>query len=272
MRVFGPVANRVNSCYHPGMNLDEALAALGATPELLSETERETLDRHGFLAIPGVLSAEQIEAIRLRLDEQLAEEGDEAGKEVHQEAGTERLANLVNKGEVFDVFFTHPKVLAAIAHALGSDLKLSSLNARFAKPGEGLQGLHADWGRLDVPGNFQVCNSIWLLDDFTPDNGATRVVPGSHLFGTKLPSDDMADVSQPHPDEALIQGPAGTVVVFNSHTWHGGTLNRTANRRRAVHSYYTRRQNGQQLDQRTNLSPETVARLSPAARVILDVE
>ena len=271
MRVFGPVANRANSCYDPGMNLHEALAALGATPELLSESERETLDRDGFLAIPGVLSAEQIEAIRTRLD-LLIEEGDEAGKEVHQEAGTERLANLVNKGKVFEVFFTHPKVLAAITHVLGGDLKLSSLNARFAKPGEGLQGLHADWGRLDVPGNFQVCNSIWLLDDFTPDNGATRVVPGSHLFGTRLPGDDMADVSQPHPDEVLIQGPAGTVVVFDSHTWHGGTLNRTADRRRAVHSYYTRRHNGQQLDQRASLSPETVARLSPAARVILDVE
>ncbi|MFZ4508024.1 MAG: phytanoyl-CoA dioxygenase family protein [Fimbriimonas sp.] len=253
------------------MTTELALSLLGAEPSLLTDDDRSQLDRDGLLLIPGALSSDQVRAISIRLDEILVEEGDEAGKEVHQEVGTERLADLVNKGEVFLPFYSHPKVLAALAHVLQNDLKLSSLNARFAKPGEGLQALHADWGRLGTAGDWQVCNSIWLLDDFTTENGATRAVPGSHNWGTKVPSDDMADPTQPHPDEILLLAPAGTAVVFNSHTWHGGTLNRTANRRRAVHSYWTRRHNGQQLDQAKYIREETLARLSPAHRWLLDV-
>jgi ectoine hydroxylase-related dioxygenase (phytanoyl-CoA dioxygenase family) len=253
------------------MEIGQALAELGVRDDALSAEEKSFLDTNGYLPLPGILDSSQIEALRTRLDEILAAEGEEAGKEVHQEKGTDRMADLVNKGSVFDVCYTHPKVLAAISHVLKGDLKLSSLNARFAKPGEGLQGLHADWGRLEAPGDFQVCNSIWLLDAFTEDNGATRVVPGSQLWGTKMPGDDMANTSDAHPDQKLILGPAGTVVIFNSHTWHGGTLNRTSARRRALHSYFCRRRHIQQLDQQKYLRPETRERLSEAARVMLDV-
>src|SRR5690242_6293912 len=105
-------------------------------------------------------------------------EGENAGKEVHQESGTARLSNLVDKDPIFRVCFSHPKVLAAVAHVLGGEIKLSSLNSRAALPGKGLQQLHADWGKAVNPGEYQVCNSIWLIDDFTKDNGATRAVPG----------------------------------------------------------------------------------------------
>jgi ectoine hydroxylase-related dioxygenase (phytanoyl-CoA dioxygenase family) len=59
--------------------------------------------------------------------------------------------------------------------------------------------------------------------------------------------------------------------VAGSHLWHGGTLNRSAQARRAMHSYFTRRGNGQQLDQRKYAQPKTLARLTPAACFILDV-
>jgi len=253
------------------MTITDALAALGATPDLLTAEEIGQLDRDGYLPIAGVLDQTQIDSINRRLEQLLEEEGDQAGLEAHQEAGTARLSDLVNKGEVFDIFYTQPKVLAAIAHVLGGDLKLSSLNARFALPGQGLQSLHADWGRLENPGEFQVCNSIWLLDDFTEENGPTRVVPGSQRWGQKLPGDDMPDPSAAHPQQRLLLAPAGTVVVFNSHTWHGGTLNRTDKPRRAMHSYFVRREHSQQVDQRRHVRPETLARISEAARVVLDV-
>jgi ectoine hydroxylase-related dioxygenase (phytanoyl-CoA dioxygenase family) len=209
--------------------------------------------------------------MRARVDALTEAEGDNAGKEVHQEAGADRLSDLINKDAIFDICYTHPKVLAGIAHVLHSDLKLSSLNFRAALPGYGLQHLHADWNGAVTPGEYFVCNSIWLLDDFTNENGATRVVPGSHLSG-KSPRDEMADPTQPHPREVLLTARAGTVVIFNSHTWHGGTLNRTPNRRRALHSYFCRRDQPQQLDQRKYVRPETLARISPAAKCILDVE
>jgi ectoine hydroxylase-related dioxygenase (phytanoyl-CoA dioxygenase family) len=69
----------------------------------------------------------------------------------------------------------------------------------------------------------------------------------------------------------LLLAPAGTVVVFNAHVWHGGTRNRTTGPRRALHSYFCRRDQNQQLNQRDFVRPETAARLTDAARYILDV-
>jgi ectoine hydroxylase-related dioxygenase (phytanoyl-CoA dioxygenase family) len=252
------------------MEIAEALHALGVRDDTLTAEEKETLDRDGYLPLRGILSPEQLEAIRANQAALIAAEGDRAGLEVHQERGTDRLSDLINKDPVYWVVITHPKLLAAIAHVLKGDLKLSSLNSRAALPGQGLQGLHADWGRLETPGDYQVCNSVWLLDDFTPENGATRVVPGSNRSG-KNPGDVMPDPSAPHPDEVVLLGKAGDVVVFNAHTWHGGTLNRTDKPRRAMHGYFTRRHQPQQLDQQKYLRQSTWDGLSPAARVVLGV-
>ncbi len=247
-----------------------ALAGLGVTAATLDARTREKLDRDGYAALPGVLSGEQVARTRARLAELLAAEGDQAGREVHryQEAGSDRLADLVNKDPVFEPCFTDPRVLACVAHVLG-EFRLSSLNSRAALPGQGQQRLHTDWDEPVPPGGYQACNSVWLLDDFTAVNGATRVVPGSHRSGV-VPRQVMPDPAAAHPDEVLITGPAGSVVVFNGHLWHGGTRNRGDQPRRALHSYFTRRGNPQQLDQNEYLRPHTRARLSAAARFILD--
>ncbi|MEO8394506.1 MAG: phytanoyl-CoA dioxygenase family protein, partial [Chloroflexota bacterium] len=149
------------------MELREALASLGVTEQSLTQEEKDKLDRDGFLPLANILSAQQIAQLTSRLDELIALEGAEAGKEVHQEVGTTRLSDLVNKDPLFEICFTQPRVLAAISYVLGGNLKLSSLNFRAALPGFGLQGLHADWGGAVEPGDYYVCNSIWLLDDFT---------------------------------------------------------------------------------------------------------
>ncbi len=251
------------------MDMATALAELGVTATALDAQTRDLLDRDGYAALPDVLSGAQVEAVRTRLAELLTAEGERAGREVHQEKGTDRLADLVNKGAVFEPCFTEARVLAGIAGVLG-EFRLSSLNFRAALPGHGQQALHTDWGGPVPPGGYQVCNSIWLLDDFTTANGATRVVPGSHRSGS-VPRLAMPDPAAPHPDEVQITGRAGTVVIFNSHLWHGGTGNRSDRPRRALHGLFTRRDRPQQTDQKTYLRPETLARLSPAARFILDV-
>jgi ectoine hydroxylase-related dioxygenase (phytanoyl-CoA dioxygenase family) len=251
------------------MDMASALASLGVTADSIDDETRERLDRDGYVPLEGVLPGQLLAVMRKRLAELLAAEGERAGLEVHQEAGADRLADLVNKDPAFDICFTDPRVLACVAHVLG-DFKLSSLNFRAALPGEGLQALHAEGGPVTDPGSYHVCNSIWLLDDFTAENGATRVVPGSHRSG-KSPRDVMSDVRDVHQGEVLLRAPAGTVVVFNSHLWHGGTLNHSSTPRRALHSYFTLRRNSQQLDQRKYVRPETLRRLSPAAQYILDV-
>lgn len=252
------------------MDTATALAELGVTESTLDAETAERLDRDGFAPLPGVLNETQLEAIRARLAELMAAEGDQAGIEVHQEAGTDRLADLVNKGEMFWPAFTDSRVLACMAHVLG-DFKLSSLNFRAAQPGHGHQNLHTDWAGPVEPGEYQVCNSVWLLDDFTASNGATRVVPGSHRAGT-VPRLALFDPAAEHPDQVLVTGPAGTVVVFNSHLWHGGTQNFSDRPRRAMHAYFTRRGHGQQLDQQKYIRPQTLTALRPAARFVLDVQ
>src|SRR5690606_9837517 len=125
-------------------------------------------DQNGYLNLGKILSDEQLVAIRKKVHLLLEKEGVHAGSELAdspyirhpKEHGADRLADLVNKGEEFDVFYTHPKVLAAISHVLGSDIKLSSLNFRAAKPGAGLQKLHVDWHESVAPKDFKVCNSI----------------------------------------------------------------------------------------------------------------
>ena len=259
------------------MTLTQALADLGVDETSLSAEQIDYLDTNGYLPLPGILNADQIKAFVDRLETLELQEGEDAGKEVHQEKGTLRLSNLVDKDPIFEICFTHPVLLAGIGHVLSNDFKLSSLNSRAALPGCGLQGLHADFGEaLDASGgrnglpDFHVCNSIWLLTDFTEENGATRVVPGSHLSG-KLPNDVMADPSEPHPDEIILNAKAGTVVIFNSHTWHGGTLNRSDGLRRGMHAYFCRRNRPQQTNQKEFLTQKTRDRLSPSAQVILDI-
>ena len=252
------------------MDLEEALRSLGVEKNALTDEKKSTVDEAGYLALPGILSATEVAALGNRLDELYAAEGEEAGKEVHQEEGTWRLSNLVDKDPMFEKVITNPRLLAAIRHVLGPSFKLSSLNSRAALPGHGLQGLHADWGKGVEPGDYYVCNSIWLLDDFAAENGATRVVPGSHL-SRKIPADGMDDPTADHPNQVQLIAPAGTVVVFNSHVWHGGVLNQSAEPRRAMHCYFCRRDQAQQTDQRKWLRAETIDRLSPEAKAILDV-
>ena len=252
------------------MNMQTALFELGVRENTLSEAEKQQLDEQGYLPLYNIMTPEQVTAIRMRLDELTVSEGVSAGLEVHQEAGTNRLANLVDKDPLFEMCFTHPRVLAAMNHVLSGDFKLSSLNSRAALPGEGLQALHADWGETVEPGNYQVCNSIWLLVDFTTENGATRVVPGTHRSGQR-PGDALADPKAAHPDEIQLVAPAGSVVIFNSHVWHGGTINRTDKPRYALHSYFCRRHQPQQTNQRQYLNEATIARFSDAACYILDV-
>ncbi|WP_410792904.1 phytanoyl-CoA dioxygenase family protein [Kribbella sp. C-35] len=251
------------------MDMATALRELGVTDDVLTQDEKDQLDRDGFLPLQGILTAEEVAAINERLAELTAAEGDRAGLEVHQERGTDRLADLVNKDPRFEVCFSHPRVLAAMQHVLG-EFRLSSLNSRAARPGEGHQALHADCDHPVEPGAYEVCNSIWLLDDFTPENGATRVVPGSHRRGT-MPTDEMPDPAAPHPDQIQLTGQAGTVVIFNSHLWHGGTQNQTTNPRRALHSYFAQRHLPQQLNQQTYIRLNTYTRLTPAQHFILDV-
>jgi ectoine hydroxylase-related dioxygenase (phytanoyl-CoA dioxygenase family) len=239
---------------------------------MLNDYQVECLDRDGFVYIPELLRPEEVRALVERIEELFALEGEAAGSEFKHEAGARRLANCVDKGEVFERAIQIPLVLAATQHILGSRFKLSSLNVRSTNPNtEADQPLHVDMNGLpDEKGNW-VANTIFMLDDFTPDNGATRIVPGSHRWG-KRPQEAMDDPFAPHPEQILLTGKAGGAVVCNAHTWHGGTANRTDRPRRAMHGFYCRADRPQQQYQKQLLRAETQARLAPSLRALLALD
>ena len=231
-----------------------------------------TLDEDGYVHLEGFIAPERRRRLVDRIDALFAAEGDAAGAEFRQEPGARRLANLADKGALFVDCVVDETVGQYLAHVLGPRFKLSSLNARSANPNRAeSQPLHVDAGALPDEAGYWVCNTVWLLDDFTTENGALRVVPGSHRSG-KRPQDVLADPDRPHPDELLVTGRAGDLVVMNSHLWHGGTANRTERRRLALHAFYCRWEKPQQQYQKALIRPETAAALSPAARVMLALD
>jgi ectoine hydroxylase-related dioxygenase (phytanoyl-CoA dioxygenase family) len=236
---------------------------------MMSQPARQQLEEQGYLALPGLMSPQLLEALRKRVEELFAEEGAACGAEFKQEPGARRLANLVNKGRIFEDVIVTPDVLEGVAQVLGPQFKLSSLNVRSANPySESDQPMHCDSGATADDLGYSVCNSVWMLDDFTPENGATRMVPGSHRW-RKLPPPDMYE---PHPQQQLVTGKAGTVVVMNAHMWHGGTANRTDKPRCAMHGFYARWDKPQQQYQKRLLRPEVQERLSPQLRKILALD
>ncbi len=107
-----------------------------------------------------------------------------------------------------------------------------NIHGRNPGRGAGEQGLHADLP-ADPVGALSALTILWMLDDFTADNGATRIVPGTHLRRTLVPR-DFAQPDRHHPDEVIVTGSAGDIVIFDAHLWHSGRRNSTSSPRRAV--------------------------------------
>ena len=238
----------------------------------MTSQERERLDRDGYVVLEAGMGADLLQGLRTRILELFDEEGDRAGSEFKTEEHARRLANLVDKGDVFRRAIALPRVLEPVRHVLGGDCKLSSLNARSADPHTDVgQPLHVDMSAIPDAQGYWVCNTVWMLDDFTEQNGPTRMVPGSHTWGTR-PQDVLPDPVAPHPQEVLLTGKAGTIAVMNAHLWHAGTANRTAAPRLAMHGFYCRRDKPQQQYQKGLLRPEVQASLSPELRWILALD
>jgi ectoine hydroxylase-related dioxygenase (phytanoyl-CoA dioxygenase family) len=238
----------------------------------MTSDEQRQLDEQGYVLLENFIPPDLLSELRTRIGELFEAEGDQAGQEFRTEAHAHRLANLVDKGEVFRRAVAWTPLLDYVRHVLGPEIKLSSLNVRSADPQSDTgQPLHVDMSAVPDERGYWVCNTIWMLDAFTTENGATRMIPGSHTWGRR-PQDVLGDPLAPHPDEVLLVGPAGSLAVMNSHLWHGGTANRTSAPRLAMHAFYCRRDKPQQQYQKQLLRPDVQAALAPAVRQILALD
>ncbi|MFZ0544693.1 MAG: phytanoyl-CoA dioxygenase family protein [Candidatus Promineifilaceae bacterium] len=240
----------------------------------LSEKQRWQLKHKGYILLEALLSPDEVLALLNHLESLWTAEGQEAGIENYIEAGVRRLANLADKGEIFRPIFGHPLVLETAEAVMGPDFHLSMLNARDVPPGAGANmPFHADTDNQRRPDQdgYNACTAIWMLDEFTQQNGATRLVPGSHRSGL-LPKESVYDVYAPHPEEVVVAGKPGDVLVFNGHCWHTGGANVTNRHRRAILAHYLRSDVPLGPKRRQHISADYAARLTPRERVLLDLD
>jgi ectoine hydroxylase-related dioxygenase (phytanoyl-CoA dioxygenase family) len=188
-------------------------------PDVALDEVCRALDEQGAAVVERYVPLEVVAALREELAPHRA--ATPLGRNDFEGFATRRVYGLFGKVRGFDALAIDPLVLGALEHVLGPHVQLSGPVGIDLGPGESPQGLHQDDVVYPLPFPHQpvVLNTMWALDDFTEDNGATLVVPGSH--GTPPSA---------RPDDALAVRatmPAGSVMLYVGSLWHGGGANTT---------------------------------------------
>ncbi len=229
---------------------EEALPA--PTQDL--KTLKTNLDRFGYCIVDRAVEDERLKNLQNRLFEQAAVERTQHNMKnpANTDPVNQWVGMLLNKGDVFFELVEHELYTALVEHLIGPGFLTSCVDAQIQHPGAGTMPLHTDqwWMPQPVlptepnpkssgfaraqgscldpsPANRPIApaaavNAMWMITEFTEDNGATRVVPGSHLSGRE------PDASVPHKILSVpATGPAGTAFVFDARLWHGAAPNTT---------------------------------------------
>ncbi len=159
---------------------------------------------------------------------------------------TTRIYNLLVHGEIYEGIPIHPNVLPIVESVLDPGLLISSLSSIAIGPDETVQPIHADDQIVGLPKPHPpiICNTMWAITDFTEENGATRLCPGTHL------ADHAPDPLRQY-DSIPAEMRKGSVLVWVGSLWHGGGANTTKQRRIGIAMNYCagflRQQENQQL-------------------------
>ena len=237
----------------------QTLAATAAPEEIL-----EVIGRDGAAILEGVLD----DRTRTRFLDEVRPWMDATrdGRDTFSGFATTRTGALVARSRTCREMILHPRVLACARqflepYCLRTQLHLSQIIR--LKPGQGAQEIHRDrwaWGKYlqNVEPQF---NTIWAATDFTEENGATRVVPGS----TTWPDD-----RRPAPEE-IVQAvmPAGSVLLYTGSVFHGGGENRSSADRIGVNLTYSLGWLRQEENQYLSCPPELARELDPALQALL---
>ncbi|MGA1220339.1 MAG: phytanoyl-CoA dioxygenase family protein, partial [Ilumatobacteraceae bacterium] len=177
---------------------------------------------------------------------------------------TTRTYNLLAHSEIWQQVPVHQSVLPLIEHVLGKECLISSLASIAIGPGESAQVLHADdqVQPLAKPHVATVCNSMWALTDFTEENGATRLVPGSHLWQNPNYRN-----GEPEVETIAAEMSKGSVLIWHGSLWHGGGANTTSDETRVgVAMNYCAGFIRQQENIQLGTPPEVMATFTPQLR------
>lgn len=192
-----------------------------------------SFERDGFVVLSEIISKPQVLALTEALLRVEAEHGFGYAKTSFEGFKTVRINNLLVHDELFWTVPLQSEVLALAERLLDRELLLSSLCSLTLGPGQEAQPLHEDTQQIPLsrPRRPLAVNAIWALSDFTEENGATHIVPGSHKETSAPPYGAEIETVQ-----ATMK--AGSVMLFDSALWHKGGANTTALRRYALSCYY----------------------------------
>lgn len=248
------------------------------------EQWRTQFDRDGYIIFESVLSATQIQRYRDALAPWLAKQVQ--GRNNFEGFRTNRVYALLAKEPVFADMVTHPLALAFAEADLGTSCLLSALLAINLLPGETVQPWHIDDGNIDIPTprpSYGV-SAFWTLDETTEENGATEIVPGSHLQSQDAQAEEIAKeiagVYQSGPDEhrediharsdaIKVLMPAGSLMLTKGTLLHRGGANRSAKPRMVVTPQYCPGWARQLENMMAAVPPEAAKKLPERARQLI---
>jgi len=200
------------------------MATMPATSASQDVAQRLTDD--GYVIITGMMDADGVQAARADLDRVLRTT--RTGRNSFEGFDTQRIYALFAKTRTFDAAATGPLLLGVLDQVLGHYQLSAPVGIRIG-PDEKAQVLHRDDSiyPLTEPHPPVVVNTMWPLDEFTLENGATRFIPGSHAWepGRRPGPDDEIEIAVMSP---------GSAMFYLGSLWHGGGANRTAQPRLGV--------------------------------------
>ncbi len=238
-----------------------AAQAIETTKRFSSASERaamapalEQLRRNGYVILERHLDPSRLESIRAEFARLHA--GLPTGTSQFGGYATQRLYNLVARTRVLDDLYLDPSLLALIEAHLDDQIQLSVASTVNLLPGQSAQDFHRDDGYYPLPRPHQPLsvNSMWAIDDFTAANGATLLIPRSHLNADLEPA---ADAEIVHAEM-----PAGSVMVWDGSLFHAGGANTTAAARLGITVIYCRAWLRQQENQFLGVPPALAKTLS----------
>jgi ectoine hydroxylase-related dioxygenase (phytanoyl-CoA dioxygenase family) len=190
----------------------------------------DTLERDGYAVVPDVLSAAEIDAVRMALGPHFV--GGYHGRNPFEGHQSQRVYCLVAKSRAFDRLILDPLMLDVAERVLGPNVLLTATLAIKLEPGETAQDFHYDdvFYRLPRPRPAFSLSTLWAIDEFTHDNGATRLYPGSHRWGEERTAE------RPAPVTATMT--PGSVLVYHGTLVHAGGANTSKGDRLGVSIQY----------------------------------
>jgi ectoine hydroxylase-related dioxygenase (phytanoyl-CoA dioxygenase family) len=218
----------------------------------------DRIERDGYTIVEDAIEPDFVDALIDDLARLERELGVEPATNDFEGAQTLRVYNLLVHGEIWQRVPVHQSVLPIVDGVLDPGCLISSLSSVNIGPGETAQPIHADDMLMPIakPHPPTVCNSMWALTEFTEENGATRIIGGTHV------ADCSPNYGQ-HYDSIAAEMPKGAVLIWHGSLWHGGGANRTDQRRIGIAMNYCAGYIRQQENQQLGIPPALVRTFSP---------